>query len=59
MNIIKPLFDFDDTKTFLLWFLIELFSVLEMNLTLKAKASLSVLQIQNLVDGFESLKIRI
>ena len=32
-KVVEPLFDFDDTKTLLLWFLIKLLSVSEMNLT--------------------------
>ena len=58
-EIVEPLFDFNDIKTLLLWFLIKLFSVSKMNLTLKEKASLNVLQLQHLVERFESLKIRI
>ena len=32
-EIVEPLFDFDDTKTLVLLFLIKLLSVSEMNLT--------------------------
>ena len=35
-EIVEPLFDFDDTKTLVLLFLIQLLSVLGMNLTPKA-----------------------
>ena len=53
-EIVEPLFDFDDTKTLVLLFLIKLLSVSKMNLTPKAKASLRVLKIQHPRDGFES-----
>ena len=53
-EILEPLFDFDDTKTLLLLFLIKSLSVSEMNLTPKAKASLRVLKIQHPVEGFKS-----
>ena len=56
---VEPLFDFDDTKTFLLWFLIKLPSVLEMNLTPKAKVSLRMLKIQHPRGRFESHMKRI
>ena len=58
---VEPLFDFDDTKTLVLLFLIKLFNVSEMNLTPKAKTSLKMLKIQHPRDGFESPmdKIRI
>ena len=48
------MFDFDDTKTLLLLFLIKLHSISKMNLTPKVKASLKVLKIQHPGDGFES-----
>ena len=44
---IEPLFDFDDTKTLLLWILIKLLSVSEINLTFKVKVSLRMLKIQH------------
>ena len=47
-EIVEPLFDFDDTKTLLLWFLIKLLSVSKMNLTPKTKVSLRMLKIQHL-----------
>ena len=53
----RKLFDFDDTKTLVLLFLINLLSVSEMNLTLKAKTSHRVLKIQHLGDGFKSIWI--
>ena len=53
-EIVEPLFDFDDTKTLLLWFLIKLLSVSKMNLTPKEKVSLRMLKIQH-----PSLVIRI
>ena len=56
-EIVESLFDFDNTKTLVLLFLIKLLSVSEMNLTPKTKASLRVLKIQHLGDGFESLKV--
>ena len=40
----QPLFDFDDTKILVLLFLIKLFSVSGMNLTLKANLSLRTLK---------------
>ena len=43
----------------MLLFLIKLLSVLEMNLTLKAKALLKVLKIQHPENGFESYMKRI
>ena len=46
-EIVEPLFDFDDTKILLLWFLIKLLSVSKMNLTPKAKVSLRMLKIQH------------
>ena len=52
-EIVEPLFDFDDTKTLVLLFLIKLLSVSEINLTPKAKASLRVLKIQYPGAGFE------
>ena len=58
-EIVEPLFDFDDTKTFVLLFLIKLLSVSKMNLTPKTKASLRMLKIQHLEDGFESHMDRI
>ena len=48
------LFDFDDTKTLLLWFLIKLLSVSEMNLTPKAKVSFRMMRIQHPWGRFES-----
>ena len=58
---VEPLFDFDDTKTLLLWFLIKLLSVSEMNLTPKAKVSLRMLKIQHpgLVIWIPEVVIRI
>ena len=44
-EIVEPLFDFDDTKTLLLWFLTKLLSVSKMNLTPKVKVSLRMLKI--------------
>ena len=44
---VEPLFDFDDTKTLLLWFLTKLLSVSKMNLTPKIKVSLRMLKIQH------------
>ena len=41
----EPLFDFDDSKTFMLLFLIKLLSVSGMNLTYKANPSLRTLKI--------------
>ena len=58
-KIVEPLFDFDDTKTLVLLFLIKLLSVSEMNLTPKAKSSLRVLKMRHLRDGFESHMDRI
>ena len=43
-EIDEPLFDFDNTKTLVLLFLIKLLSVSEMNLISKAKVSLKVLK---------------
>ena len=43
-EIIKPLFDFDDTKTLVLLFLIKLLNVSRMNLTSKANPSLRILK---------------
>ena len=43
-EIVEPLFDFDDTKTFVLLFLIKLLSVSGMNLTPKANPSLRTLK---------------
>ena len=51
---VEPLFDFDDTKTLVLSFLIKLLSVSEINLTPNAKTSLKVLKIQHPRDGFKS-----
>ena len=53
-KVVEPLFDLDDTKILLLWLLIKLLSVLEMNLTPKAKVSLRMLKIQHLGGRFES-----
>ena len=53
-EIVEPLFDFDDTKTLLLWFIIKLLSVSEMNLISKAKVSFRMLKIQHPSGGFES-----
>ena len=47
LSTIEPLFDFDNTKTLLLWFLIKLLSVSKMNLTSKVKVSLRMLKIQH------------
>ena len=58
-EIVEPLFDFDDVEILVLIFLIKLFSVSEMTITLKAKTSLRVLKIQHPEDGFESHKDRI
>ena len=52
-EIVELLFDFDNTKTLLLWFLIKLLSVSEMNLTLKEKVSLRMLKIHHLEGRFE------
>ena len=41
-EIVEPLFDFDDTKTLVLLFLIKLLNVSEMNLNPKAKFHLQV-----------------
>ena len=57
--LVEPLFDFDDTKTLVLLFLIKLLSVSEMNLTPKAKISLNVLKIQHPAKRFESPMDRI
>ena len=57
-KIVEPLFDFDDTKTLVLLFLIKLLGVSGMNLTPKSKASFKMLKIQHPEDGFESLKVR-
>ena len=43
-EIDEPLFDFADTKTLVLLFLIKLISVSRMNLTLKANPSLRTLK---------------
>ena len=43
-KIVEPLFDFDDTKTLVLLFLIKLLSVSGMNLTLKTNPSLRTLK---------------
>ena len=43
-EIVEPLFDFDDTKTLVLLFLIKLLSVSRMNLTPKANPSLKTLK---------------
>ena len=61
LYIVEPLFDFDDTKTLLLWFLIKLLSVSEMNLTPKAKVSLRMQKIQHpgLVIRIPEVVIRI
>ena len=61
MSLVESLFDFDNTKTLVLLFLIKLLSVSEMNLTPKAKVSLKMLKIQHPVGRFEShmKKIRI
>ena len=59
MHSVESLFDFVDTKTLVLLFLIKLLSVSEMNLISKAKASLSVLKIQHPIEEFESHKDRI
>ena len=53
-NVVEPLFDFDDTKTLLLLFLIKLLSVSKINLTPKAKNLLGVLKIQLPIEGYES-----
>ena len=53
-EIVEPLFDFDDTKTLLLWFQIKLLSISDMNLTPKVKASLSLMKIQHPIEGFDS-----
>ena len=58
-KIFEPLFDFDDTKTLVLLFLIKLLNILEMNLTLKVKVLLRVLEIQHPRYGFESHMDRI
>ena len=51
---VEPLFDFDDTKTLVLLFLIKLLSVSRMNLTFKANPSLITLK-----NLSYSVKIRI
>ena len=43
-TVIEPLFDFDDTKTLVLLFLIKLLSVSGMNLTSKVNPSLRTLK---------------
>ena len=56
-EIIEPLFDFDDTKTLVLLFLIKLLSVSGMNLTSKANPSLRTLK--TLKNLSFSVRIRI
>ena len=54
---VEPLFDFDDTKTLVLLFLIKLLSVSRMNLTLNANPSLRTLR--TLKNLSSNVRIRI
>ena len=60
-HVVQPLFDFGDIKRLLLKFLIKLLSVLEMNLTPKAKVSFRIMKIQHLglVIRIPEVRIRI
>ena len=55
--IVEPLFDFDDTKTLVLLFLIKLLSISGMNLTSKANPSLRTFR--TLKNLSSSVRIRI